>query len=325
MTEAARAFWITEPGRAEIRNEILAAPGPGEALVKAMYSGISRGTEALVFQGRVPVTEYTRMRAPFQAGDFPGPVKYGYSSVGLVERGPRGIVDRHVFVLYPHQTRYTVPVESLHVLPETVPPRRAVLAANLETAINGLWDALPAIGSRIAVIGAGTVGSLVAWLAGRIPGCEVELIDINPHRKAVAESLGVPFANPDAASDEVDLVVHASGSPSGLDLALRLAAFEATIVELSWYGDQIASVALGGSFHAKRLTLKSSQVGSVAPAQRARWSTERRMQLALSLLSESALDSLITGESEFEALPQVMAGLADRPGDTLCHCIRYSE
>ena len=324
MTETARAFWITEPGRAEIRSEIVAAPGSGEALVRAMYSGISRGTEALVYQGRVPVTEYTRMRAPFQAGEFPGPVKYGYASVGLVERGPREIVGRHVFVLYPHQTRYTVPVDAIHTLSDIVPPRRAVLAANLETAINGLWDALPAIGSRIAVVGAGTVGSLVAWLAGRLPGCEVQLIDINPHRAAVAQSLGVRFASPDAAMDEADLVVHASGSASGLELALRLAAFEATIVELSWYGSQAVPIALGGSFHAKRLTLKSSQVGSVAPAQRPRWTTRRRLQLALTLLTEPALDVLITGESEFDALPQVMAGLADRPGDTLCHCIRYS-
>jgi 2-desacetyl-2-hydroxyethyl bacteriochlorophyllide A dehydrogenase len=320
-----KIFWITEPGRAEIRNEVLAAPRPGEALVKAMYSGISRGTEALVFQGRVPVTEYARMRAPFQAGDFPGPVKYGYSSVGLVEQGPRGLVDRHVFVLYPHQTRYVVSAQSVHMLPDNVPSERAVLAANLETAINALWDGRPHVGDRISVVGGGTVGCLVAWLAGRTAGCDVELVDSNPRRGDIARTIGVRFASPDGARENADLVIHASGTPAGLDLALRVAGFESTIVELSWYGDGAVPAALGGAFHARRLTLKSSQVGTVATSQRARWDARRRMQLALTLLADSTLDALITGESVFDDLPAVMANLATAPGDTLCHRIRYTS
>jgi 2-desacetyl-2-hydroxyethyl bacteriochlorophyllide A dehydrogenase len=319
----ARAFWIPAPGTGEIRVETLTAPTPDDVVVRALYSGISRGTEALVFRGRVPLSEYQRMRAPFQAGEFPGPVKYGYASVGRVERGPRELQDRNVFVLYPHQTRYVVPARSVFVLPDTVPPARAVLTANLETAINGLWDARLQAGDRIAVIGAGTVGCLVAWLAGRIPGCEVELVDINPQRQGVARALGVRFAGPDAARDDADVVVHSSGSPVGLELALRIAGFEATIVEMSWYGRQTVPLALGEAFHARRLTLKSSQVGWVAASQRARWDTPRRMRLALTLLGDSALDALISGESEFEALPQVMAQLAAAPGDTLCHRIRY--
>jgi 2-desacetyl-2-hydroxyethyl bacteriochlorophyllide A dehydrogenase len=319
----ARAFWIPAPGTGEIRVETLTAPTPDDVVVRALYSGISRGTEALVFRGRVPLSEYQRMRAPFQAGEFPGPVKYGYASVGRVERGPRELQDRNVFVLYPHQTRYVVPARSVFVLPDTVPPARAVLTANLETAINGLWDARLQAGDRIAVIGAGTVGCLVAWLAGRIPGCEVELVDINPQRQGVARALGVGFAGPDAARDDADVVVHSSGSPVGLELALRIAGFEATIVEMSWYGRQTVPLALGEAFHARRLTLKSSQVAWVATSQRARWDTPRRMRLALTLLGDSALDALISGESEFEALPQVMAQLAAAPGDTLCHRIRY--
>jgi threonine dehydrogenase-like Zn-dependent dehydrogenase len=290
-----------------------------------LYSGISRGTEALVFQGRVPVSEYGRMRAPFQAGSFPSPIKYGYASVGQVEQGPRDLMNRCVFVLYPHQTRYVVPAQSVYVLPETVPPGRAVLAANLETAINGLWDARLQIGDRVTVIGAGTLGCLVAWLAGRIPGCDVELVDIHPHRAAIARAIGVRFARPETASEGADVVIHASGSPAGLELALQVAGFEATIAELSWYGDQAVPVALGQGFHSRRLTLKSSQVGSVAASQRARWDTRRRMQLALASLADPALDALITGESDFEALPRVMAEIAEQPGDTLCHRIRYSS
>ena len=319
----AHAFWIARPGQGEIRAETLPAPSPDDVLVRALYSGISRGTEALVFRGGVPITEYQAMRAPFQAGDFPGPVKYGYASVGRVECGPRELQDRNVFVLYPHQTRYIVPAQSVHALPDAVPPERAVLAANLETAVNGLWDARPQIGDRVTVVGGGTIGCLVAWLAGRIAGTTVELVDINPRRAAIARALGVHFTLADQVSEGADVVVHASGQPSGLEVALRVAGFEATIVEMSWFGNQVVPVPLGEAFHSRRLVLKSSQVGSIAPARRSRWDPRRRMQLALSLLAEPALDELITGESKFEALPQVMAQLASAPGDTLCHRIRY--
>ena len=319
----ARAFWTVAPGRGEIREEPLATPDLGDVVVRTLYSGISRGTESLVFQGRVPPSEYQRMRAPFQSGDFPAPVKYGYASVGRIEDGPEDLRDRDVFVLYPHQTRYVVPAAEVHVLPSAVPAARAVLAANLETAVNALWDGAPNLGDRITVIGGGTVGCLVAWLAARIPGCDVELVDINPRRASIARALGVRFAAPDAASANADLAIHASGSAAGLELALRIAGFEATIVEMSWYGDQMVPVGLGAAFHAQRLTLKSSQVGSVPPARRARWDTRRRMQLALSLLQHAELDALITAESDFESLPEVMADLAAGRADAVCHRVRY--
>jgi 2-desacetyl-2-hydroxyethyl bacteriochlorophyllide A dehydrogenase len=324
MSLDARAFWIVAPGRGEIRPEALPSPSDADVVVRAMYSGISRGTESLVFNGRVPPTEHQRMRAPFQAGEFPGPLKYGYASVGRVEHGPGELQDRHVFVLYPHQTRYVVPARSVYALPENVPPGRAILAANLETAINGMWDARPQVGDRIAVIGGGTVGCLVAWIAGRVPGCHVELVDINPRRATIARALGVHFALPENVGSDQDLVIHTSGAPAGLDLALRIAGFEATIVELSWYGDQTVPIALGESFHARRLTLRSSQVGAVAGSQRPRWDTRRRMQLALTLLADPTLDVLITGESPFDELPRVMAELANGGGDTLCHRVRYT-
>ncbi len=322
--ETARAFWTVAPGRGEIRTEALAAPAADSVLVRALFSGISRGTEATVFSGRVPPSEYARMRAPFQAGEFPSPVKYGYAIVGVVEEGPGPMIARTVFALHPHQTRFVVPAARVAVVPDDVPPERAVLAANLETAINGLWDGWPRIGDRIAVVGAGTVGCLVAWLAARIAGCQVELVDINPHRADVAHALGVGFR--DAASTPgpfADLVFHASGSPAGLTLALGMAGFEATVVELSWYGDRAVTLPLGEAFHSKRLTIRSSQVGCIPPVQRARWSTERRMQLALRLLADPVLDHLVTGESAFDAMPELMPRLTTDPGDTLCHRIRY--
>ena len=314
---------MTAPGRGEIRGEALRLPADDEVVIRALYSGISRGTEALVFGGHVPPSEWDRMRAPFQEGDFPAPVKYGYSMVGHVERGPDALTGRTVFVLHPHQTRFIVPSGDVHVLSDGTPPPRAVLAANLETALNGVWDGRPHVGDRIAVIGAGTVGCLAAWLVSRIPGCDVELIDINPRRALVARALEVRFAEPPAAARDVDLVIHASGAPEGLELALQLAGVEARIVELSWFGDRDVPLSLGGAFHARRLTIASSQVGRIAPSQRPRWDTRRRMQLVLTLLRDPHLDVLISGESEFEELPEVMATLARAPGDTLCHRIRY--
>jgi 2-desacetyl-2-hydroxyethyl bacteriochlorophyllide A dehydrogenase len=324
MKEDARAFWVTAPGRGEIRTETLRAAAAGDVVVRALYSGISRGTEALVFEGRVPSSEHARMRAPFQQGEFPAPVKYGYSMVGRIECGPDGLTGRTVFALHPHQTRFVVPAESVHIVPDAVPASRAILASNLETAVNGVWDASPHLGDRIAVIGGGTVGCLAAWLVARIPGCRVELIDLNPRRASVAAALRVPFAEPEAAARDADLVIHASGTPEGLELALQVAGNEARIVELSWFGSRTVALALGGAFHSRRLTITSSQVGQVAPAQRSRWDNRRRMALALDLLRDADLDVLVTGESDFETLPEVMAQLSRTPGDALCHRIRYS-
>jgi len=324
VCEQARAFWVAAPGRGEIRVEQVREPSADEVMVRTLFSGISRGTESLVFEGRVPASERDRMAAPFQDGTFPAPVKYGYASVGTIERGPAELSGRRAFVLYPHQTCYVVPVSAVHLLPDGVPAARAVLAANLETAVNGVWDAAINVGDRVTIVGGGTVGSLVAYIAGRIPRCDVELVDVNPSRAAIARAFGVRFATPDAASGDRDVVVHVSGSPAGLERALAVAGFEATIVEMSWYGDRAVGVPLGEAFHARRLTIKSSQVGSVAASQRARWDGRRRMQLALSMLADPALDVLITGESAFEDLPAVMAQLAASPAGTILHRVRYS-
>ena len=319
----ALAFWITGPSRSEIRPEPLAGCGPGEVCVRTLYSGVSRGTETLVYRGEVPPSEYEPMRAPFQGGAFPAPVKYGYASVGEVEDGPGDLRGRRVFCLHPHQSRYVVPASSVHALPDGVPAARAVLAANLETAVNALWDADLRAGDRVSVVGAGAIGCLVARVAARTPGCEVQLIDTNPSRADVARALGAGFATPASARGDADLVVHASGTAEGARLALDLAGFEATVLEVSWYGTRAVTLPLGERFHSQRLTIRSSQVGNVAAAQRARWTHARRLALALRLLDDPALDTLVTGEDRFSDLPQVMARLAGAPGDTICHRIRY--
>lgn len=319
----ARAYWIVSPRCSEIRTEALPALAPGEVLVRTLYSGISRGSETLVYRGEVPTTERERMRAPFQAGEFPGPVKYGYCSVGVVERGPADLTGTTVFCLHPHQDRYVVPAAAVHPVPAPVPAQRAVLAANLETAINATWDAGLQVGDRVAVVGGGVVGLLVAWLAARVPGCRVELIDIDAACAAVAAALGVAFVAPERAAADADRVFHASGSCDGLALALALAGFEAKVVELSWYGTRAVRVPLGDTFHSRRLALCASQVGAVAATQRARWSRRRRLALALALLDDPRLDVLVAEESAFDALPALMARLADGTRHALCHRVSY--
>jgi threonine dehydrogenase-like Zn-dependent dehydrogenase len=324
VTVRSEALWYVAPGRAELRSEPLPEPGPGEIQVRTLFSGISRGTERLVFGGRVPESEYERMRAPFMGGSFPFPVKFGYAAVGRVERGSTALAGRVVFGLCPHQDILNVPAESVVPLPDGVlPSARAVLAANMETALNAVWDARPAPGDRITVVGAGVVGALVAWLCGRMPGAQVTLIDVDPTRAALARSLGVAFSSPEAAPGDCDLVVHATGRGEGLSTALRLAGTEATILELSWYGSGEIPVALGGAFHSRRLKLVASQVGEVAPSHRPRWSRRRRLTAALDLLREPRLDTLLAAPIDFRDVPARLPDILAPESGVLCQVVRY--
>ncbi|MEU8988188.1 zinc-binding alcohol dehydrogenase [Streptomyces sp. NPDC048558] len=325
MKRAARAFWLSSPGEGEIREAVLPEPGEDEVLVRSLYSGVSRGTETLVFHGAVPESQHAAMRAPFQEGEFPAPVKYGYLSVGVVEAGPTALVGRTVFCLYPHQTRYVVPASAVTVVPDTVPAARAVLAGTVETAVNALWDAAPLVGDRIAVVGGGMVGCSVAALLARFPGVRLQLVDADPRRAEVAEALGVGFATPEDALGECDLVVHASATEQGLARSLELLRPEGTVVELSWYGDRKVALPLGEAFHSRRLVIRSSQVGTVSPARAASRTYADRLALALDLLADPALDALVTGESAFAELPEVMPKLASGEIPALCHRVRYAD
>ncbi|SDY40067.1 2-desacetyl-2-hydroxyethyl bacteriochlorophyllide A dehydrogenase [Micromonospora pattaloongensis] len=323
MTREAHAFWLRSPGQGEIRPVTLPAPGPDDVLVRTLHSAVSRGTETLVFSGRVPAGQHAAMRAPFQEGDFPAPVKYGYLNVGVVEAGPAALTGRTVFCLHPHQTAYVVPADAVVVVPDGVPPARAVLAGTVETAVNALWDAAPLVGDRITVVGGGMVGCCVAALAARFPGVRVELVDADPARAEIAAALDVEFALPADAAGGRDLVVHASATAEGLQRSLELLAPEGTVIELSWYGDRAVNVSLGGAFHSGRLTIRSSQVGMVSPARRGSRSFADRLALALELLRDPAFDALITGESRFAELPDVLVQLAAGSLPALCHLITY--
>lgn len=325
MVDEAQAYWITEPGHGEIRPVTLPEPRADEVLVRTLRSAISRGTETLVHGGRVPPSQYAVMRAPFQDGELPGPVKYGYLSVGVVERGPDDLVGRTVFCLHPHQTAYVVPATAVVLVPDGVPAERAVLAGTVETALNALWDAPPLLGDHVTVVGAGLVGCCVARLAAGVPGVRVTLVDVDPGRAEVAAALGVGFAGPADDLGRSDLVVHTSSTEAGLRRALELVASEGTVLDLSWYGDRQVSLPLGEAFHSSRLTLRSSQVGAVAPARRDSRSHRDRLALALELLRDPGFDVLLTDCSPFRELPAVLAKIAAGSMPGLCHSIDYSD
>ena len=319
MTHA-QALWYTGPGQVEIRDEILPA---GEVVVHSLYSGISRGTERLISNGRVPVSEYGRMRCPRQQGDFPFPVKYGYATVGVVEDGPANLLGKAIFALFPHQSRFDLPPDSVRPLPAELPGRRAVLAANMETALNGLWDLAPARGDRIAVVGAGVVGALVGHLCQTVAGAEVTLVDIDAAKSDLAAALGLAFATPATARGECAAVVHTSASAAGLETALNLAGDEATVLEMSWYGAGRIEVALGGVFHSRRLKLVSSQVGKVSPSRRQSFTYAQRLAAAIDLLADARLDALLAPAVRFADLADLVPGLLTPGRGTLCQVIDY--
>ena len=318
-----QALWYVGVGRAELRPESAPAPAPAEVRVRALFGAISRGTERLVFQGRVPPSQYQRMRAPQMAGAFPYPAKYGYATVGRVEQGPPELQDRIVFALHPHQSIFTVAADCVMPVPDQVPPARAVLAANMETALNALWDGAPGPADHIAVVGGGVVGLLVARLCARMPGATVTVVDVAASRSEIAQALGAGFAAPAAAPPDCDLVFHASGTAAGLATALRLAGEEATIVELSWYGEGDVAVPLGEAFHSRRLRVVSSQVGQVAGSHRLRWSRARRLAAALDLLADPVLDGLLAPAVPFESLPERLPEILGSQTDARCPLIRY--
>jgi NADPH:quinone reductase-like Zn-dependent oxidoreductase len=328
-TMSARALLYTAARRAELG--IVSIPTLTEAdnsqayaAVRTRFSGISRGTERLVFSGQLPASEWGRMRCPHQEGSFPFPVKYGYAAVGDVTDGPGALLGQTVFALHPHQDFFVIPAAELVPLPNGLSPRRATLAANMETALNALWDSGASAGQQIVVIGGGIVGCLIAALAGRLPAANVTLIDIQPERAGIAAALGVGFALPSDAPGGADIVFHTSASEAGLRLALGLAGFEARIVEVSWFGEKEATLPLGGAFHSQRLQIISSQVGTVSPALRSRWPHRRRLETALKLLDDARLDVLIADEVAFEDLPDALPRLlaSDAPG--LATVVRYA-
>ena len=321
--KSSRALWTVSRGKIAIRTENIGPKPEGGVLVRSLFSGLSRGTERLVFEGRVPESEWQNMRAPMQAGDFPFPVKYGYAAVGRVEDETSRLNGKIVLALHPHQECFFAAETALVTVPGTIPSRRATLAPNMETALNGVWDSGVGPGDRIVIIGAGIVGCLIAAICAGLPGAEVTLVDVRSSRSALASELGVKFVTPDLAPQDADLVFHTSAAPEGLATALSCAGFEGRIIEMSWYGAALIPVPLGGAFHSKRLSLISSQVGSVSPSRRGRWSHQRRLAKALALLDDARFDALLTHNVPFSQADTLLPELFDISADVLGITITY--
>ncbi|MFF1828307.1 zinc-binding alcohol dehydrogenase [Paenarthrobacter sp. NPDC058040] len=320
----AEAYWITANGHGELRREELPVPRESEALVRTLYSGVSRGTERVVHGGHVPQRVAERMHAPHQEGDFPGPVKYGYLNVGVVEQGPTEWVGRTVFSLHPHQDYYVVPTSQLTEIPKNVPARRAVLTGIVEVAVNALWEAGPRLGDRVAVVGGGLVGGALATLLRKFPLGRLQLVDADPEKEKLAQTLGIDFALPENAQNDCDIVFHCSATDEGLKLSLQLAGDDSDVIELSWFADKEVTLPLGEDFHARRLSIRSSQVGAVALPRRHRRTTAQRLETAAEALKDPLFDTFLTSECLFRNLPATLATLLERPGG-FCHVVAYPK
>ncbi|MET4618675.1 threonine dehydrogenase-like Zn-dependent dehydrogenase [Arthrobacter sp. 2762] len=320
----AQAYWVTESGHGELRPEAIPTPGPKEALVRTLYSGVSRGTERVVHEGRVPERVADLMHAPHQEGDFPGPVKYGYLSVGVVEEGPDNWIGKTVFSLHPHQDFYVVPTNQLTAIPDDVPARRAVLTGIVEVAINALWEAGPRLGDRVAVVGGGLVGGVLAAILRKYPLGRLQLVDADTDKRDLAEKLNINFALPDEAENDCDIVFHCSASNEGLKLSLQLAGDDSEVIELSWFADKEVTLPLGEDFHARRLTIRSSQVGAVALPRRHRRTNAQRLQLAAATLKDPVFDTFLSSECQFQNLPTTLVKLFEKPGG-FCHVVAYPK
>lgn len=324
QSDQAQALWYVAPHKVELRPEKLSPVAPNEARVQSLFGAVSRGTESLIFKGAVPESEYDRMQSPFMGGHFPFPVKYGYCNVGRVIEGPAYLLGQTVFSLSPHQTIFNAPTPALAIIPPHIPAKRGVLAANMETALNGVWVGRPAPADRVVIVGGGVVGLLIAYLCRHLPGGSVTLVDTNQARKATCQALGINFATPDQAPPECDVVFHASGHPAGLSTALSLAGEEATVVELSWYGSQPVNVPLGGAFHSRQLKLLSCQVGHIESSHKARWTYARRLEAAINLLDDPCLDALLAPPTPFNHLTLTLPDLFSPQSSVLCQVIDYA-
>jgi hypothetical protein len=318
----ARAFWLTSKGRGVVRRQALPDPGPGWCIVRAVFSAVSPGTERLVALGRVPGPLQDEMRCPYMGGRFPFPVKYGYSLVGEVVEGPKALRGRIVHVLHPHQDICLVRCEDVRPLPHGLPPARATLASNMETAVTAVWDSAVTVGERVLVIGFGIVGSLVARVLGSGPAVELEVAETRAVRRRLAESMGFQVsATP--PKRPFDVAFDTSGTPAGLQAAIEGVGLEGRVIAVSWFGARPARLDLGGSFHSRRKRVIASQVSRIPGGMRPRWDVARRAELVFRLLERPDFDLHVGPPVPFALLPEAFEALIGRTLEGLSPLIIY--
>ncbi len=337
------ALYFTAPRQITLRPEPCPAPGPGEVRVRTRLSAISPGTEMLIYRGQMPSGMAADETLAALRGDLTYPLKYGYAAVGeVVDLGPGVASDwfgRLVFAFQPHQRCFVASVTALHPLPDDVPPERAVLLPNMETAVNLLMDGAPLIGERVVVLGQGVVGLLTTALLARFPLAALVTFDRYPLRRQMGLDLGATLSLDPLASDAVeaarahlgaqgfydgaDLTYEVSGNPQALDLALQLTGFAGRVILGSWYGTKRAALDLGGRFHRSRIRLISSQVSTLAPEHTARWDKARRLDVAWQMLRDLPPIAWITHRIPFDQAEQAYRLVDEHPEEALQVVLTY--
>jgi 2-desacetyl-2-hydroxyethyl bacteriochlorophyllide A dehydrogenase len=307
MPGCSRSLWFVSPGSVEVREEPLAAPGPGEVLVQSVVSAISPGTEMLVYRGQVPADMALDASIPGLTDTFSYPVKYGYATVGRVTGLGAGVSpewhERLVFALHPHESHFVTSPDELVPVPSGLGNEHAALFPHAEAAVTFLMDGRPAVGEDVAVFGQGVVGLMTTAFLARLPLTRLVTIDLHPLRRERSLELGahtwLDAATLDAMGGAFDLAYELSGSPAALDQAIAVTGFNGRVVIGSWYGDKRVELGLGRAFHRSRITLVSSQVSTIDPQWQGRWDKARRAAVAWRMLAGVDPGLLVTHRFPF--------------------------
>ena len=319
----AHGLWFLGANQFSIREETLRSPSTPYCVVKSICSGISQGTEQLVYSEAVPESIQHQMRCPYMGGDFPFPIKYGYSLVGEVVEGPENIVGRNVHMLHPHQDYGCVHPRDIYLLDDGILPEKAILASNMETAVNAVWDSQVTLGDRVLVVGFGNVGSLVARILSLSMGVEMFVTDTSALKRSMAQKMGFNVCEISQLKEEFDISFNVSASADGLQTAIDAVGYEGKIIELSWYGNRAVSLQLGGDFHIQRKTIISSQVSHIPSHRLARWDTIRRKKLVFSLLKQPEFEEHVTHNLRFSELPRILSESRSLFQDNLMIAVHY--
>ena len=315
----ARALFHTAPRSVEIKTVPTPRPAAGEVIVSTQFSGISSGTESLVYRGEV--SEDTALDDTIGAlgGAFRYPFAYGYACVGKAADSGQA-----VFAFHPHQDIFAARTSDLIPLP-AVDPAPATLFPLVETALQVTLDAGTGYRDRVIVLGAGVLGLLTALLLQR-SGQRPLLAEPQAWRRGLAASLGVPAAAPEElGKQEVSLVIDASGSPDAPASALGMLAHEGTLLVASWFGAKPVVLPLGGAFHRRRLTIRSTQVSTVPARLGATWTRPRRRLEAAELMPELPLSELCTHVFPFTKAADAFRAVDEGTPGLMHAVLRYEQ
>ena len=318
-----KSYWIDKKNKGYFKFGEISSINSNEIVVKTLFSGISYGTEKLVYSGKVPKSQRNLMKCPYQEGDFGNDIKYGYINVGKVVDGDKSYLGNNIFSLYPHQDFYKIPSNEALIIPNKIPLSRCLLIPNLETAINAVWDTLPSAGDRILVIGAGIVGLLTAYLINKIPGVNLFIVDKDPSKRKITKKLGINFLDAIPKKFDARFIYECTGDHRILNSLKNNITVNSTICVLSWYGDKKSDIALGENFFSKRAKLIMSQVSKISPA-RYDLNNQDRRKIALDILDASNdLDHLIEKKYvNFNHLDKFFSNRKNH-NNFLCKVVKY--